>query len=116
MLPDGRAAFFEIKTWTGRASLEQIAFRDRCEAVGAPPYAIARSLDEAEGVLASWGGLGLLFGCGPHELTFRLAVSDHHLRGAGGDAEYRDVVLRVAEMDGYTWDRHHTGPTQLFRL
>ena len=56
VLPDGRAAFLEVKTRTGRLSPEQRAFRDRCTAVGAP-YAIVRSVEEAKRVLASWGGL-----------------------------------------------------------
>jgi hypothetical protein len=56
VLPDGRAAFLEVKTRNGRFSPEQMAFRGRCKAVGAP-FAIARSVDEAERVLASWGAL-----------------------------------------------------------
>ena len=58
----------------------------------------------------------LLFGCGPHKPTFRLAVSDHHLRGAGRDAEYRDVVLRVAKMDGSMWDPAPHRPDLAIRL
>jgi hypothetical protein len=57
VLPDGRAAFLQVKPRTGKSlSPEQIAFRDRCKTVGAP-YAIARTVEEAERVLASWRGL-----------------------------------------------------------
>jgi hypothetical protein len=56
VLPDGRAAFLEVKTRTGRMSPEQMMFAARCKAVGTP-FAIARSVDEAERVLASWGAL-----------------------------------------------------------
>ena len=66
VLPDGRAAFMEVKTRAGRLAPEQLAFRDRCGAVGAP-YAIVRAVDEAE--CASYrAGLRSAFLCGgPHD-------------------------------------------------
>ena len=58
VLPDGRAAFLELKTRKGELSPEQRAFADRCKAIGAP-FAIARSVDEAERILASPGRDGM---------------------------------------------------------
>lgn len=55
-LPDGRSAFLEVKARSGRMSPEQRMFAARCKAVGAP-FAIVRSVDEAERILASWGAL-----------------------------------------------------------
>ena len=56
MAPDPAHAPY-LKAADGRRlSPEPIAFRDRCSAVGAP-YAIARTVDEPERILASWGAL-----------------------------------------------------------
>ncbi len=55
-LPDGRSAFLEVKTPTGRVSMSQAGFRSKCYINGVP-YAIVRSLSEAEDVLAAWGAL-----------------------------------------------------------
>ena len=58
ILPGGRAAFLELKApKTGRLNENQKAFREACEATGAP-YAVATTLDEAQAVLTSWGALG----------------------------------------------------------
>lgn len=56
MLPDGRAAWLEMKTESGRLSPYQEGFRHRCEMLG-HPYAVARSLDEAIDVVRGWGVL-----------------------------------------------------------
>lgn len=56
VLPDRTAAFLEFKTATGRQTLDQMAFQQRCEALGLP-YAIARSFDEAREILLGWGAL-----------------------------------------------------------
>ena len=63
VLPDGRAAFFEVKTRTGRLSPQQIAFRDRCNAVGAP-YAMARSVEVRRRSAFSQPGAAYSFLCG----------------------------------------------------
>jgi hypothetical protein len=56
VLPGGRAAFLELKTPTGVVSPEQLAFRARCAAAGVP-YAIARTPEEAQAILADWGAI-----------------------------------------------------------
>lgn len=56
VLPDGRAAFLEVKRPGGRQSPEQRTFQIQCEVVGAP-YAVVRSSAEAEDVLRAWGAL-----------------------------------------------------------
>lgn len=56
VLPNGRAAFLELKTEKGTLSKEQRAFREQCEANGAP-YAVARSPEEVKAVLTVWGAL-----------------------------------------------------------
>ena len=53
LLPDGRAAFIEFKTPTGRLSAEQRAFQSQCQLMGVP-YAVCRSSDEAIAALSSW--------------------------------------------------------------
>lgn len=44
MLPDGRIAYIELKTATGRQSPAQIEFAEDCAALGAP-YHLVRTLD-----------------------------------------------------------------------
>ena len=59
VLPDGRhgrPAFMEIKSAKGRLSPDQKSFRDRCAAIGVP-YALVKSLDDAQQVLRHWGAL-----------------------------------------------------------
>jgi hypothetical protein len=56
MLPGGRMAWLEMKTKTGRQSVEQKNFQQICLALG-HPYAIARSFEEAEKILKLWGVL-----------------------------------------------------------
>lgn len=57
VLPDKRAAFIEVKRpRRGVMSDNQTAFADRCEALGVP-YAVARSVTEAEQILSAWGAL-----------------------------------------------------------
>jgi hypothetical protein len=53
ILPNGQAAFLELKARGGTLSEAQIAFRDRVVACGCG-YATARSLDEVEQHLARW--------------------------------------------------------------
>lgn len=52
----GRAYLLELKTKTGRQSPEQVAFAEAAEAAGAT-YAVARTPEQAKGILASWGAL-----------------------------------------------------------
>lgn len=52
----GRSAFLELKSDKGRTSKEQRAFREDVEAAGAL-YAIARTPEEAQDILGSWGAL-----------------------------------------------------------
>lgn len=54
--PSGKACFLEIKSPTGRLSIEQRAFQGRCISAGVP-YAVARSSRDAEACLADWGAL-----------------------------------------------------------
>lgn len=56
VLPKGRAAFLEVKAKDGRQSEAQKAFQIHCELNGTP-YAIVRSISEAEQVLSDWGAL-----------------------------------------------------------
>lgn len=56
VLPDGRAAFLEVKSATGRLSPEQKAFAERCAASGAV-CTVVRSSREAETYLGVWGAL-----------------------------------------------------------
>ena len=55
-LPGGQSAYLELKTPKGRPSVEQRAFRGDAEAAGAL-YAIARTPEEVQAVLAGWGAL-----------------------------------------------------------
>jgi hypothetical protein len=55
-LPDGRSAYIEVKNSKGRQSVEQVVFQSRCDRIETP-YAIVRSVDEAERVLTAWGAL-----------------------------------------------------------
>lgn len=65
ILPDGRAAFIELKakggraidgrkTRPGRLSTEQETFRDDAQASGAL-WALARSVDDVQTILTGWG-------------------------------------------------------------
>lgn len=56
VLPGGRSAFLEVKASDGRQSPEQRAFEASVTASGAL-YGVARSIDEAQGILAGWGAL-----------------------------------------------------------
>lgn len=53
VLPNGKAAFIEVKQPGGRLSLEQVAFASRCFQQGIP-HAVVTSVDEAERVLWDW--------------------------------------------------------------
>lgn len=53
ILPNGQAAFLELKRKGGVLSEHQIAFRAAVVACGSG-YAVARSLDEVEHTLARW--------------------------------------------------------------
>ena len=55
-LPGGRSAYLELKAPAGRPSPEQRVFRSDAEAAGAL-YAIARTPEEVESILAGWGAL-----------------------------------------------------------
>lgn len=54
VLPDGRAAFIELKTATGRLSPAQAEFRDTCERLRIP-HEVCRTLQEVETTLRAWG-------------------------------------------------------------
>ena len=54
VLPEGRAAFIELKAGKNPQQGTQKAFQAACEAVGAA-YAVCRSLAEVEAVLSGWG-------------------------------------------------------------
>lgn len=56
VLPQGRAAFLELKSEDGRLSDAQIQFRQEVQALCAY-WAVAHSVDEAWGILAAWGCL-----------------------------------------------------------
>jgi hypothetical protein len=56
MLPAGRVGWLEMKTATGRQSVEQKGFQARCLRLN-HPYAVARTFDEATKVLRTWGAL-----------------------------------------------------------
>lgn len=56
MLPNGRAAWLELKTKIGRLSDHQVGFRNRCEELG-HLWGMARSVEEAIPHLASWNVL-----------------------------------------------------------
>lgn len=56
MLPNGRAAWLELKTKIGRLSDHQMGFKARCEALG-HLWAMARSVDEAIPHLNAWNVL-----------------------------------------------------------
>jgi VRR-NUC domain len=60
-LVDGRPAFIEVKSKKGRLTPEQQEFKARCDRLGIP-YAVVRSIDQAQAVLTSWGAIvgGLL--------------------------------------------------------
>jgi hypothetical protein len=56
MLPGGRVGWLEMKSPDGTLSSAQKWFRDLCGRLG-HHWAMARSVDEAAGVLAAWGAL-----------------------------------------------------------
>ncbi len=56
MLPQGRVAWLEMKTETGTLSPAQKYFRGMAERLG-HHWGMARTLDEAAGILAAWGVL-----------------------------------------------------------
>jgi hypothetical protein len=58
VLPDGRAAFLEFKTRTGRQSPEQREFQRRVINAGAL-YAVCRCHEDIVSTLTSWGALRL---------------------------------------------------------
>lgn len=53
VLADGRAAFIELKSDTGRLNGDQARFKADCEFRGIP-YAVCRSLPEVQGTLDGW--------------------------------------------------------------
>lgn len=56
VLPDGRVGFLEVKTPEGDLNPAQERFRDRCAELGRP-WALVRSIPDAEAVLRQWGAL-----------------------------------------------------------
>jgi hypothetical protein len=56
LLPGGHVGWLEMKTATGRQSIEQKGFAAKCLRLN-HPYAIARSLDEAVKILKLWGAV-----------------------------------------------------------
>lgn len=56
VLPNGLAAFIELKTKTGRQSDDQREFQRRVEANGAL-YEVCRSSDDVRRALGRWGAL-----------------------------------------------------------
>ena len=56
MLPGRPNAYLEMKTSTGRQSVEQKNFQAICLKLG-HPYAVARTFDEATKILRLWGAL-----------------------------------------------------------
>jgi hypothetical protein len=53
MLPAGKAAWLELKKPGNYQTLEQKGFQARCERLG-HPYAVAKTLEQAIGILRSW--------------------------------------------------------------
>jgi len=68
VLPDGKAAFIELKNAKGRQSVEQKEFQRRVEAAGAL-YEICRSSEEVRRALGRWGALRT-----PQQNAFREAA------------------------------------------
>lgn len=54
VLPDGRAAFVELKAGNGRQTDTQKAFQADCDRLGVP-YAVCRAVSEVEQTLLTWG-------------------------------------------------------------
>jgi hypothetical protein len=54
VLPDGRAAFIEVKKAGGVQSKTQREFEKRCNGMGVP-YLLSSNLDEILGTLEAWG-------------------------------------------------------------
>jgi hypothetical protein len=52
----GRSHWLELKADGGKLSPAQELFQEHCARAGAP-YAVARSLDEAQKILGEWGAL-----------------------------------------------------------
>jgi hypothetical protein len=53
VLPDGRAAFMELKSPTGKLSKEQEAFQERCTAMEVE-HVVCSGLDQALSILEAW--------------------------------------------------------------
>lgn len=53
LLPDRQCAFIELKGAGGHLSPDQIAFRDRVQALGCA-YVVARSVEDVEATLNRW--------------------------------------------------------------
>jgi hypothetical protein len=53
MLPGGRVGWLELKTLTGKQSLEQKGFEARCIRLG-HPYEVVRTVASAIDVLTNW--------------------------------------------------------------
>lgn len=58
VMANGHAAYLEVKAPKGTLSPEQKAFRSLCEAYSIP-YAVVRSITEAQEILMQWGALRL---------------------------------------------------------
>lgn len=56
VLPDGRAAFMELKAEKGRMSPAQLSFQSQCSEMEVP-YAVSANLDQALSILEAWGVL-----------------------------------------------------------
>lgn len=56
VLANGHAAYIEVKTPKGVLSPEQKAFKSLCENYSIP-YAIARSITDAQEILEAWGAI-----------------------------------------------------------
>lgn len=54
ILPDGRAAFIEVKKADGRLGGLQAGFRDLCARRGVP-WALARCVEDVEQAFHAWG-------------------------------------------------------------
>lgn len=64
VLPDGGAAFMELKSRTGRVSPEQSAFIATCDAIGVP-CPVVSDLENARMILRAWKVIGRAAGLMP---------------------------------------------------
>lgn len=69
IMPNGQAAFLELKRSGGALSPEQTAFRDRVQALGCG-YAVATTFEQAEAHLTRWLAL---YGLEPRARTVQRA-------------------------------------------